>query len=67
MPETCSASVPAAPRTPWSWRLAIVAAILAIGGTAFLLRDLIGPRGQAVAGIFVSSAWSRRARAICAR
>jgi CNT family concentrative nucleoside transporter len=52
MPETCSASTPAAPRTPWSWRLAIVAAILALGGTAFILRDVIGPRGQALAGVF---------------
>jgi len=48
------ASFPTAPaaRTPWSWRLAIAAAILALGGAAFLFRDAIGPRGQALAGVF---------------
>jgi len=52
MSETCSSAPAAAPRTPLSWRLAIVTAILAIGGAAYLLRGAIGPRGQAVAGIF---------------
>ncbi|CAN5433878.1 nucleoside transporter [soil metagenome] len=40
------------PRTPLSWRLGIGAAILVIGVAAFLLRDVIGLRGQAVAGAF---------------
>jgi CNT family concentrative nucleoside transporter len=68
MSDSCSASVPAAPRTPWSWRLAIVASILAIGGTAFLLRDIVGPRGQALAGVFcffgVVAACSANLRAV---
>ena len=34
------------------WRFAIAAAILALGGMAWVLRDTIGPRGQSVAGIF---------------
>ncbi len=38
--------------TPWSWRLSIAAAIVLLGGGAFLLRDFIDLRGQAVAGVF---------------
>jgi CNT family concentrative nucleoside transporter len=38
--------------TPWTWRLGIAFGILLLGGMAFLLRNLIGPRGQAVAGVF---------------
>lgn len=41
-----------AARTPLMWRVMIGAAILALGGLAFLLRDAIGPRGQAFAGVF---------------
>jgi CNT family concentrative nucleoside transporter len=37
--------------TPLSWRLAIAAAIAAIAIGAFLSRDTIGVRGQAVAGV----------------
>ena len=37
--------------TPLSWRLAIAAAILAIGIGAFLSRDVIGVRGRSVAGV----------------
>jgi concentrative nucleoside transporter, CNT family len=37
--------------TPFSWRLGIGAAILSAGLSAFLLRDLIGLRGQSVAGV----------------
>src|SRR5437868_7611146 len=40
------------PPTPILWRLAIAGAVLAIGLGAFALRDLIGLRGQAVAGVF---------------
>jgi concentrative nucleoside transporter, CNT family len=39
------------PPTPLSWRLAILAGIVAIGGTAFLIRDTIGLRGQSLVGI----------------
>src|SRR5262249_38587269 len=40
-----------APPTPLSWRLGIPLAIGAIGLTAWYLRDTIGVRGQALAGI----------------
>src|SRR5215510_8873310 len=43
---------PAAAPTPWTWRLAIGAGILIIGLTAYAMRNVIGPRGQAFAGIF---------------
>src|ERR1019366_790390 len=36
----------------FSWRLGIGAAILLLGGTAYLLRDLIGLRGQSAVGVF---------------
>ena len=39
-------------RTPLSWRLGIAAAIFALGGAAYLARNSIGVRGQAVAGVF---------------
>ena len=37
--------------TPISWRLAIAAAIAVVGIGAFLARDAIGVKGQAVAGV----------------
>ena len=40
------------PPTPLSWRLAILAGIIAIGLSAFVLREAIGSRGQSLAGIF---------------
>lgn len=45
---------PASPKapTPRTWRIGIALAILALGGLAYVLRDLIGPRGQAVVGVF---------------
>lgn len=45
---------PASPKTgtPWIWRIGIALAILALGGLAYALRDLIGPRGQAAVGVF---------------
>jgi CNT family concentrative nucleoside transporter len=43
---------PRTPRTPMLWRAGIGLAILLIGGTAFLLQNKIGLRGQAFAGIF---------------
>ena len=46
------AAAPIPNNTPLSWRLAILAGIAITGGLAWLLRDTIGPRGQAVAGVF---------------
>jgi CNT family concentrative nucleoside transporter len=39
------------PPTPLKWRLGIALAVLAIGSAAFALRDTIGLRGQAAAGV----------------
>src|SRR5947209_18608060 len=52
--EPTPTATPAPPPTPtpWSWRLGIAAAILLLGGGAFLLREIITPRGQALAGVF---------------
>lgn len=44
--------VDSASGTPLSWRLAIGAAIVALGGMAYVLRNTIGVRGQATAGVF---------------
>lgn len=41
------------PRTPLSWRLAIAAGCLLVGMAAYTLQTTIGPRGQALAGVFV--------------
>lgn len=38
--------------TPISWRLGIAAGILLLGGGAYFAQSAIGPRGQAVAGVF---------------
>jgi CNT family concentrative nucleoside transporter len=35
-----------------SWRLGIATAIVLLGGGAYLLQDVVGPRGQALAGVF---------------
>ncbi len=42
----------AIPPTPRSWRWAIGLAILTLTGLAYLLQSWIGPRGQAVVGVF---------------
>lgn len=39
------------PATPLSWRLALFAAIVVVGGTAYLAQPAIGTRGQALAGV----------------
>ncbi len=44
--------LPPKPPTPLSWRLGIAIGILVLGGAAYLLRETIGPRGQAFAGVF---------------
>jgi concentrative nucleoside transporter, CNT family len=40
------------PPTPRHWRAALGLAVLAIGAAAYLLREAIGLRGQALAGVF---------------
>ncbi len=50
--EATSTPAPSAAPTPPMWRLAIGAIILVIGLAAYVLRDAIGLRGQAVAGVF---------------
>jgi CNT family concentrative nucleoside transporter len=45
---------PAAPipnDTPWSWRLSLLAGVVLIATAAWALRDAIGTRGQAAAGV----------------
>ena len=58
---------PPAP-TPLSWRLAIVAAVVALGLLAFLTRDWITPRGQAAFGVVcflgIAAACSANLRAV---
>ncbi len=39
-------------RTPLSWRFGIAAAVLVLGLASYALRDAIGLRGQAFAGVF---------------
>lgn len=50
--ETTSPAAPGTAPTPLTWRLAIGAAIVLLGLVAFGARDIIGVRGQAVAGVF---------------
>jgi CNT family concentrative nucleoside transporter len=38
--------------TPLAWRLAIAGTIAVLGAAAYLLREVIGVRGQALAGVF---------------
>ena len=51
-PSVAPIEPPGPPPTPIIWRLGILGAILAIGLLAYALRDSIGTRGQAVAGVF---------------
>ncbi|HEY0551921.1 MAG TPA: hypothetical protein VGF13_20120, partial [Verrucomicrobiae bacterium] len=51
-PDVSPPQAPTTPRTPLTWRLAIGAAVLAIGFAAYGLRGVIGLRGQAFAGVF---------------
>jgi concentrative nucleoside transporter, CNT family len=50
-PTPVVTTLPAVPPTPWSWRAAIAVAILLLGGSAYLMRDLVGLRGQAFTGV----------------
>jgi CNT family concentrative nucleoside transporter len=56
------------PPTPLWWRLAILGAILLIAGVAYVMRDTIGLRGQALAGIAfffgIVAAFSSNLRAV---
>ena len=56
------------PPTPLSWRLAILAGIAAVGLAAYFSREVIGLRGQAVAGIIfffgIVAAFSSNLRAV---
>ncbi len=51
IPRSTSEPLSAGPGTPLAWRVGIAAAIIVIGFASFLLRDLIGLRGQAFAGV----------------
>lgn len=46
-----SSAAPPLPATPMSWRIAIAAVIVAVAAAAWGMRESIGPRGQAVAGV----------------
>src|SRR5580765_1525086 len=63
-----SAAPPSFAPTPWTWRASLIAAIALIGAAAYAARDIIGPRGQAVAGIFfffgLVAAFSSNLRAV---
>jgi CNT family concentrative nucleoside transporter len=52
MQPDASFSETAQAKTPLVWRLTIGAGIVALGVAAYEMRGLIGPRGQAFAGIF---------------
>src|SRR4051812_35338361 len=56
------------PPTPITWRLGILAGILAVAAVAYLARDVIGLRGQSVAGIVfffgIVAAFSSNLRAV---
>src|SRR6184192_1196103 len=73
MAETASPAPGSAPEssfapTPWTWRAAVCAAIALIAAAAYAGRDVIGPRGQAVAGLFfffgLVAAFSSNLRAV---
>ncbi|HEX4342062.1 MAG TPA: nucleoside transporter C-terminal domain-containing protein [Verrucomicrobiae bacterium] len=51
-PSVLTETVASRPPTPFLWRAAIGAAIIALAGLAWALHEQIGPRGQAVVGVF---------------
>jgi CNT family concentrative nucleoside transporter len=67
-PESAPPQIVFHPPTPLAWRLAILAGILTIGFVAYAIRDRIGLRGQAVAGIVfffgIVAAFSANLRAV---
>src|SRR5262249_46013705 len=54
--------------TPLTWRIAIGAGVILLGSAAYFLRNEIGPRGQALIGIFcffgLVAAFSQNLRAV---
>src|SRR5213595_2483593 len=67
-PATSGAAERSVPPTPWTWRVGVVAAIALIAAAAYLAQGVIGPRGQAVAGLFfffgLVAAFSSNLRAV---
>lgn len=67
-PPNESATLPAVPPTPTRWRLFILAALVLVGGLAYGMRDVIGVRGQAAAGVIfffgIVAAFSHNLRAV---
>src|ERR1043166_8043717 len=51
-PPASAAPPPSFAPTPWTWRISIGAVIALIASAAYLMQGVIGPRGQAVAGLF---------------
>ena len=51
MDPTPPSPAPPPAGTPLSWRLAILAGVVALTALAYSVRDMIGPRGQAALGI----------------
>ncbi len=55
-------------KTPLSWRLAILVGIVVLASLTYVLRDLVGLRGQSVAGVFcffgIVAAFSENLRAV---
>ena len=53
---------------PFVWRVGLLAGIVAVGGLSYLLRDVVGVRGQAVAGVLcffgIVAAFSQNLRAV---
>jgi CNT family concentrative nucleoside transporter len=66
--ETSPATNHSIGKTPLAWRLAIGAALALIAGVAYLAQDVIGLRGQSVAGILfffgIVAMFSRNLRAV---
>jgi CNT family concentrative nucleoside transporter len=59
---------PPLPATPWTWRLALAAAVLALAALSWLGEDRLGPRGRSALGVLcflgVASVCSANLRAI---
>jgi concentrative nucleoside transporter, CNT family len=72
--DTSDAAAPSLPPfapTPFLWRLGIAAAVAALAGAAYLLRDVTGPKGPAAAGVLcfigVAAVFSTNLRAVSGR
>jgi CNT family concentrative nucleoside transporter len=51
-PAIANAAERSVPPTPWTWRASLGASVVLIATAAYAAREVIGPRGQAVAGLF---------------